>query len=175
VLGAEADWQWTSLKSTIDAAYPAFANPGNPAFTNNAHTEHVSSRLQSFATVRGRIGYTFDRLLVYATGGLAIGHIKSETNVTFATGAPAPVYNGAVHIGSDSTTRFGWVLGGGGEYSLAGNWSIKAEYLYVNLGTYTYASPLVAATAAFVPGYSWTTTVREHEHIARIGLNYKFR
>jgi opacity protein-like surface antigen len=52
--------------------------------------------------------------------------------------------------------------------------SLKAEYLYVDLGTFSYYSPLVASVAAAAPGYSWRTSVTERDHIVRVGLNYKF-
>jgi outer membrane immunogenic protein len=76
---------------------------------------------------------------------------------------------------------FGWPrrlpclrVGGGAEYAFADNWSLKGEYLYMDFGTYSYSSPLIAATAPFGPGYSWSSSVREREQLVRVGLNYKF-
>ncbi len=176
VFGAEVDGQWSSLKNSITAAYGAFPNAGNPAFTNNAHTEQLSSKIDGLFTFRGRIGYAWDRLFVYATGGLALGEISSQTNVTFATTGALTVYNGATHIGSASADRAGWVVGAGSEYAFAPHWSVKAEFLYVDLGTFTYNSPLVAAAAAGAvgAGYSWSTRIHERDEVARVGLNYKF-
>jgi outer membrane immunogenic protein len=176
VFGGEADWQASSLKTTVDAAYAAFPNVGNPAFTDAAHVEHVSSKLGSFATFRARGGFAWDRVYVYATGGFAVGHIESETNVSFATFPVLPVFNGAIHIGSNTLTKSGWVVGGGAEYAFLPNWSVKVEYLYIDLGSYSYLSPLVAAVppGAVGPGYSWSTNVREREQLVRVGLNYKF-
>jgi outer membrane immunogenic protein len=175
VFGVEADWQWTSQRGTVDAAYASFANLGNPGFTDAAHTEHVSSSLNSFGTFRGRAGFDFNRVFLYGTAGLAVGDVRSDTNVSFGTFPVTPVYNGAVHIGSDSQIRVGWVAGAGAEYAFAPNWSVKAEYLYVDLGTQTYRSPLVAAVApnAAGPNYSWSTSGRDRENIVRVGLNYK--
>ena len=176
VFGFEADEQWTSMKNSFSASYAAFTNVGNPLFTNNAHTEQASSSLEGLATVRGRIGYAWDRWLVYATGGLAVGEIRSQTNVTFATtGNLFAVYDGATHIGSVITTRIGWAVGGGAEYAIASHWSVKAEFLYIDLGTYAYSSPLVTAGVGVVAtGYTWSTTVRERDEVARVGLNYRF-
>jgi outer membrane immunogenic protein len=174
VIGFEADGQWTDLKNSADAAFAAFANPGSPAFTNAAHTEHVSSKLEWLATFRARGGFAFDRVLIYVTGGVAVGGITSETNVSFATFPVNPVYNGAIHIGSDRFTRVGWVLGVGGEYAFAPRWSVKAEYLYIDLGEHTYFSPLVASAAPAAPGYAWKTVVSERDQVLRVGLNYKF-
>ncbi|MGB8397699.1 outer membrane protein [Bradyrhizobium sp.] len=177
VFGVEADWQWIGQRTTVDAAYAAFPSLGNRGFTNAAHTEHVSSRLDSFATFRGRAGFDFNGVFLYGTGGLAVADVHSDTNVTFAA-VPFrgnPVFNGAVHIGSDSQIRVGWVVGAGAEYAFAPNWSVKAEYLYVDLGTQSFRSPLVAAVppAAVGPGYNWNSSVRERDNIVRVGLNYK--
>ncbi len=176
VIGVEGDWQWTSEKSSINALYPAFADPGAPAFTIPAHLEHVSSSLRSFATFRGRAGFDFNNILFYGTGGLAIGDIHSDTNVTFGTFPVLPVLNGAVHLGSSSDVRVGWTAGAGAEWMFAPNWSVKFEYLYADFGTTTYSSPLVAAVAPAVvhPGYAWQTSVRDRENIVRVGVNYKF-
>jgi outer membrane immunogenic protein len=56
VFGVEADWQWTSQRNSVDASYASFADLGNAVFTNAAHTEHVSSNLNSFGTFRGARG-----------------------------------------------------------------------------------------------------------------------
>jgi outer membrane immunogenic protein len=176
VFGAEFDAQWTSLKSSVNTSYAAFPDRGNPVFTNSAHTEQASSRLEGLLTVRGRVGYAWDRLLLYATGGLAVGEIKSQTTVTFAaTGALTAVYDGAVHAGSTTTDRAGWVVGGGAEYAFAPQWSVKAELLYIDFGTISSSSPLIAATAPFAvgTGYGWSTKIREHDDVARVGVNYK--
>lgn len=176
VFGGEIDGEWTSLKSSVNASYAAFTNTVATGFTDSAHTEQASSSLEDLFTFRGRAGYAWDRLLLYVTGGLAVGEIKSQTNVTFAaTGSPLAVYDGATHIGSATTDRAGWVVGGGAEYAFAPHWSVKAEFLYIDLGTVSYNSPLVAATAAGAvgAGYSWSTKIRERDDVARIGLNYK--
>ena len=67
--------------------------------------------------MRGRVGYAFDRILPYVTGGLAIGNVKADTPFT-----------------SSDNTRAGWTVGGGLEFALAGPWTAKVEYLYADLG-----------------------------------------
>lgn len=174
IFGVEGDWAWSSLKNTTSTAFAAFPDVGNPAFTVAARTEQVSTSLDSLATFRGRAGFTWNRFFLYGTGGLATGDVRSNTNVTFGTIPALGVYSGAAHIGSGSSWQVGWTAGAGGEYALNSNWSLKAEYLYVDLGTFTYFSPLVAAAAAFAPGYSWRTSVTERDHIVRVGINYHF-
>jgi outer membrane immunogenic protein len=102
--------------------------------------------------------------LLYATGGLAYGHI--ETSGAFT----API-SGLSYAGSNDTTRAGWTVGGGLDYGITRNWIIGAEYLYMDLGdtSYTMTSTNGVATAA-------TLTVTNHvaAHIDRVTLDYKF-
>ena len=69
-----------------------------------------------FGTVRGRVGYAFNNVLIYGTGGLAFGELRADT---FGL--------------SESHTTAGWTAGVGAEVGLAQNWTAKIEYLYVDL------------------------------------------
>lgn len=96
-----------------------------------------SQRFDWFGTVRARVGFLpSDRLLVYATGGLAYGHMNAATNVLFLSTTDQ-------YVGSTSMTRLGWTAGGGVEWALTNNWSAKAEYLYVDLGSFNYVDSCV--------------------------------
>jgi len=178
VLGIEGDWQWSNTTTSADAAFAAFPNVGNPAFINAAHTEHVDVSQRWFATARVRAGFTpWERVLIYGTAGVAWANFTSNTAVTFATPANpfTAVFSGATHLGSVSANQLGWVAGGGVEWALTNNWSVKAEYLYLRFDDLAYNSPLVTAT--FCPcasGYAWNTNVSLREHVARVGVNYKF-
>ena len=143
VLGLEADIAWSGLNNTgtsIDCAFSCFS---------------VSSKLSSLGTVRGRIGYAFDRALVYATGGFAFGHVENAT----ARASDPAFYNV-----STSGTQTGWTVGGGLEYAVTNNWTVRVEALYVDLGTVT--TGVNDAGCAF--GFKNTYT------LARLGVNYKF-
>ena len=107
------------------------------------------TRNNYLGTARGRIGYAADRWLPYITGGLAYGDVEARV--------PG--------IGSASDTRVGWTVGGGLEYALAQNWTVKAEYLYVDLGKFDCA----AACGGTPPD-----NVDFRSHVVRAGLNYKF-
>ena len=109
VLGVEADFQGADLK-----AGPSFAGFG---IVGEGKTEW-------FGTVRGRVGYAFDRFLPYITGGLAYGNVKT-------TLAPGVTING---LNSDDNTHTGWTVGGGVEYAFTNNLVGGVEYLYVDLG-----------------------------------------
>jgi outer membrane immunogenic protein len=105
------------------------------------------TRLTWLATARGRIGYAWDRWLPFITGGAAFGSEKA----TFA---------GV----SESKTQIGWTVGAGVEYAFMGSWSVKGEYLYVDLGKWSCS----AATCGVVSDAAHKT------HIARAGLSYRF-
>jgi outer membrane immunogenic protein len=101
------------------------------------------------STVRGRAGYAFGTVLPYVTGGLAVGDIHAST----------PGFAGA------TTTNAGWALGGGVEVALPGNWSAKAEYLHVDLGSFNCGTNC---------GPTPTDNVSMHDNVVRAGVNYKF-
>jgi len=75
-----------------------------------------------FGTVRGRLGYAFNNVLVYGTGGLAFGELRAET---FGL--------------SESHTNAGWTLGVGAEFGIYQNWTAKVEYLYVDLSSSNFS------------------------------------
>lgn len=102
------------------------------------------------STVRGRLGYAADRFMPFVTAGGAFGDIR----------ASAPGLTGG------STTNAGWTVGGGLEFAVAGNFTLKAEYLYVDLGKLNCGSGCFAGAAT--DNVSFTTNV------VRAGLNYRF-
>jgi outer membrane immunogenic protein len=175
VLGAEADWQWSGLRTDVTASYGASANLGHAGLTDAAHTENVTSKLDWFSTFRVRVGLTpVDRVLIYGTAGLVVANVKSETAVNFGTIPISPVLNGASHAGVTNQGLPSVAAGAGVEWAFAANWSVKAEYLYFRLPDFIYLSPLVAAVSPFAPGYSWATKVRMDASVARVGLNFRF-
>jgi outer membrane immunogenic protein len=127
-----------------------------------------------FATFRGRAGILVDpSLLLYGTGGLAVGEVKVLTQLsataqlfgpgvagTIPSGAPVTVLGPA---SSESQTRVGWTAGAGLEKKFSQNWSAKLEYLYLDLGTKTYFG-----------GTANAIDVSFHDHILRAGINYAF-
>jgi outer membrane immunogenic protein len=173
LLGVEGDLNWANARTSVNAAFAPFPS-ANPAFTISQETESLSTRLDWFSTVRARGGIALDHWLLYATGGLAIGHFRSSTNVAYGANGTSPVFANSLQAGESTTTRLGLAVGGGVEYAVNANWSVKAEYLFMTFGSFSYASPLLAPAAAVGAGYSWATTVTPREHIFRVGLNYRF-
>jgi len=116
----------------------------------------VYSKLSALGTVRGRFGYAFDRLLVYATGGLAFGNVHNR-----ASYRQDPVYTV-----DESKWKTGWTVGGGIEYALTNNWTVRAEGLYVDLGRSNFIAPGNASGCSF--GF------KNAYALGRLGVNYKF-
>ena len=132
VIGLETDFQGTSIKG---------GNGGGLGFGG------VTRSVDDFGTVRGRVGVTlpgWSQLLVYGTGGFAYGDIRLNHG----------------WLGNLHGSAIGWSAGGGLEYAILPNWSVKAEYLYTNLGTDT-----------------WGGANRAEHHVqvqtVRAGVNYR--
>ena len=163
VYGLEADFDLAHL--TDNTINGSLTNNGVPlaASVNSTLTE----KLSSLGTLRARLGYiaTTD-LMVYATGGLAVGSVSSSAVTTFNPGSPTSTYSG-----STSSTKTGWTLGAGFEYAMTRQWSFKTEYLYVNLAGAGYTASPLAPSPPFTIGHS-----ADHlsANLLRMGINYKF-
>jgi outer membrane immunogenic protein len=145
VFGVEADYSGTTLDTTLSI-------PPLPST--------VSSKLDTLGTVRGRVGYVFNNiLLVYATGGWAYGHVKNgasfEQNPNFTV--------------SETLTKYGWTAGGGVDWAFMDHLIARVEVLYVDLGSSTTNfSPSIAQNCGCRFGFRNTYT------IGRLGLSYRF-
>ena len=154
VFGLEADFQGSGQKGDGSFFIPAVGGP--LALVIPATSITYEDKLNWFGTVRGRVGYAFDRWLPYLTGGWAFGH--GEINGSRTTGAVTTTFSG-------SESYSGWTLGGGVEWAFANKWSAKVEYLYINFGD----GPTVPVTAGVN-----VASGRMTDNIVRLGVNYKF-
>ncbi|WP_181170224.1 MULTISPECIES: outer membrane protein [unclassified Mesorhizobium] len=107
--------------------------------------------LRVFGTFRGKVGYTFNSILPYVTGGFAVANYKLE-------GAG----------GSTTTTNLGWTIGGGAEIGLTEKISIKGEYLFADVGKEDFSLANAPDVVPF-PG-----KVSAEIQTLRIGINYRF-
>jgi outer membrane immunogenic protein len=162
--------------------------------TSNAFLNFERTDVQEFGSVDGRIGLTFDRLLLYAIGGFAYGDIRGQINCgNILCGAfiPPNLVTGlpGVAVTRDfAANRYGWNVGGGIEYNLSGwgfsNWTVRAEYRYYDFGSLGFND---AGFGAFVfgthnvPLFSNPFSIaipnhrdRETMQTGRIGLTYHF-
>lgn len=153
VLSGETDLSYLSARSRF------LSIQGGANVTNTGQQE-----TDVLGTVRGRLGYAVDKTLFYATGGLAYGHVKSSFSIL-----PAVVGAPALAAGED-TWKVGWTVGGGIEHMFAPSWSVKAEYLYYDLGN----STLPYLTVAGGPLESGTMSYKNTGYLIRAGLNYHF-
>jgi outer membrane immunogenic protein len=144
LFGIETDFNYLDVGA--DARFPG------PIFAN--------ARLDWFGTVRGRLGLVFDdRLLVYATGGLAYAaadHILTDPAFNFRQ--------------SDDNVRIGWVAGGGIEWLRHGPWSLRAEGLFVDLGSERHYYVVTACGVTCQSRTDWDDSF----WVVRLGLNYRF-
>ena len=161
VWGIETDFQGSTLDETTTLAPLTFGGVPIPGWNSRVTTE-----LDWFGTIRGRLGVTFmPELLAYVTGGFAYGDVTVSSRTRFA---PGPAFT---YVGSGSSTETGWTVGGGLEYSFLGNWSAKVEYLYVSLSAPSHVALPQAPNAPFRVRHS----VGDLDlNIVRFGLNYRF-
>ncbi|MBN9085030.1 MAG: hypothetical protein BGP04_06480 [Rhizobiales bacterium 62-17] len=157
VYGVEVDFQGADIKGSANACAVGL---GCGAVITNA-----TNKLEWFGTLRGRLGVAFDRALIYATGGLALGGVRNSAHLNEFAGA------GRQFDVRNNNTRAGWTLGAGVEYAISGNWSAKLEYLYYDLGR---TSGVGIQTNPVNPAEFMTARFRNNGHIVRAGINYRF-
>ena len=143
VLGVEADASWADLT-------------GNNACPTGivGVSATCSAKVNALGTFAGRLGYALDRVLFYGKGGVAFANDKYELTSIAAYRA--------------NETRWGWMVGGGIEYSFTDNWSAKVEYNYLDFGS--HAVRFTDTTGLF----ALDTSIRERIHVAKVGINYRF-
>jgi outer membrane immunogenic protein len=137
VLGLEADVDWSGMRASTSAPFSVTGAVREPNISGNVG---LQQKLDYFGTVRGRLGWANDTLLIYGTGGGAWGHVNTTFDTfNVASSATPPVLPlsaarlSSLQVGaSSSNIRFGFVVGGGLEYKLAQNWSVKAEGLFID-------------------------------------------
>lgn len=163
LVGLEADFDGVSAKSSTTVAFPglAFLSPTSYAFNR---------QLDWLSTIRGRVGVLVSpNFLLFVTGGVAIGEVKTGNAYICPTCGP-PTSTQPTTVNTNTNTKAGGTVGGGVEWMVAPHWSIKAEYLYANLGrtnsTVTYTDGLGVSTM--------TSSVRNSYNIARAGVNWHF-
>lgn len=140
VFGAEVDFSASGLKGSF---------PSRPGW--GCGTAICKAEAFWFASARARLGYSFDRVLPYITGGAVVGRFKG------------------IHIDScgnycGSATQTGYTLGAGVEYALTRNWSVKTEYLFNDFGDFIL-NPRPGTRFGFASS---------RFHVVRAGANYRF-
>jgi outer membrane immunogenic protein len=140
VVGFEADFDWWGLKGTIT---PPACLPGGCALDASW-----------LGTARLRIGYAFDRIMPYATGGVALADLRADN-----IGTP---------MGSEVGRNLGWTAGAGVEFVISGALRAKIEYLHVDLNGFS------CSLACSVPLGAGPVSFNVYSNVFRLGLNYRF-
>jgi outer membrane immunogenic protein len=197
--GIESDFQFSGQRQRGSNTVTAYSQVGGIGaagpFNPDTVTYNNSDSLNWLGTLRGRLGITTDRWLVYGTGGLAYGEVKvvgsagatgvpitgSVGSCVTASGCPSQPFG----AWSNSQIPVGWTAGFGVERVLGDDhWSVKLEYLYVDLGSVhtTFATQALcfgngnvggAGCGNLSPG-SGTFSTRVIDNIVRLGANYRF-
>ena len=168
VWGLEADIQGTDEKGTRNFVCPGGVcmplPPANLAVVVGTPVPvALSQKIDWFGTVRARAGVLVDpKVLLYATGGLAYGGVNTSETI------------GVVPVGFSSTnTHAGWTVGAGVEGVIGGNWTVKLEYLYVDLGRFSGSlATTIAASGGGVLTSNYSSRITDN--ILRVGVNYRF-
>jgi outer membrane immunogenic protein len=169
VFGVETDIQWSGEKGSsrlfcnTAACLPTAIAAGGASGAVAA----LDQKIAWFGTLRGRIGaLVVPSVLLYVTGGLAYGDVKSDLTIAGFTGGGAATSAAF----STDTLHAGWTVGAGIEGRLFGNWTGKLEYLYMDLGTFSTSGVLTTASPVLFGSHSSRVT----DNIFRAGINYKF-
>jgi outer membrane immunogenic protein len=168
VIGWEADWVWGDQNSTSISSFSPV-----PALFTASHAITANTKWQGTAT--STVGIAHDRWLIYGKAGVAWAKTDFTDNwVVNITGAgPLTVFSG---IGSTSdSSQVGWTVGTGIEWAIWNNWSIKAEYDYLDFGNKTVAingTILPGTPIAFPAQFGFENT--QHINQFKFGVNWHF-
>jgi outer membrane immunogenic protein len=150
VLGIQGDVSWAGIDGS-----------------STSYGRTFKAEVDWLATLTGRVGYAWDRWLLYVKGGGAWAH--DEFSVVQFDGQRA------------SQTRSGWTIGGGVEVALVGNWSALVEYDYMDFGddSATFTETIIIPGKPCKPPKEKTFTrafdIDQQMHTIKVGLNYRFR
>ncbi|MEP7014154.1 MAG: outer membrane beta-barrel protein [Verrucomicrobiota bacterium] len=121
VFGLEANIDYLGLRDSFNSGYQTVAGDGG-----NVINLRQSFETHYVATFAPRIGYTWNRLMFYGTGGLAFGDVRFSQRLNETD-------SGIRQEGSSDDTEVGWMVGTGAEYCLTQHWHVRLEYRYIDL------------------------------------------
>lgn len=156
LLGAETDFVSFDTRKTSTSTTPSVVTTAPQA----VYTVNQSVHTDWLWTFRPRVGYVSGPWLLYGTVGVGVSNLRYELDYNDARG----------HVGAQqaTNTKAGLVWGFGGGYRIMRNWSVKAEYLYADLGK-------LSSTASNANGYlNFETNTTVKANLIRVGLDYRF-
>ncbi len=183
VVGIEADFDWSDINgSTGFCSTNITPHPSSPGTYGSC--TRAGSKLEDFGTLRGRLGYAFEDVLLYGTGGFAWGQSSTSSYQTCAaepggslkcTGqGGGPAFTGG--NASGSATIGGWAAGAGAEWRFQPNWSVRLEYLHLQFNNIAQSFAISGTWPSPAGTFASTTNTRTNTDvdIARVGVNYLF-
>jgi outer membrane immunogenic protein len=168
VVGIGGDVSWTSIGSVTNDPFFGGKN-GNPV--------RFSARTDEIATITGRVGYAWDKVLIYGKGGAAYAHDRYAQDNSFAINNAVFGCDNAVAgplVGCNtagSVDRWGWTAGVGVEWAFATNWSAMIEYDHYGFDTRTLSVNVINNSTPVLPA---NLNVRHDIDTVKVGINYRF-
>jgi outer membrane immunogenic protein len=166
VYGVEGDFTIGNVKGSS-----SFVGAPIPGLAPQGLTTNINSRLGNRASLRARLGYApAEALLIYGTGGLAIGDTRASAAV-LVNGAP-----GVGWFGEAENTQAGYVIGGGLEYKLSKTIGLRAEYLFTDFGKQRVLAAGNSAVRgiAALDGIDYLAAAPNRAGVARVGVTIGF-
>jgi high affinity Mn2+ porin len=159
VVGLGTDFNFFDGRGGMSGIFPA--SPAYWPLGARSYALSYATPANYFASLKARFGYAFDRMLVYATGGVAAGGARGPAKLLINSGMPEDYFT----AGTSQSSRMKYILGAGLEYAVTNDWSLRLEYLFLSQSLNTQLFDNGANTQYF-------SKVRNENNIVRLGLNY---
>jgi outer membrane immunogenic protein len=160
VYGLEGDFDGTGVRAKSSTTISRTTLSGTQTVTAN-----YSANIDWIGTIRGKIGYAWDRAMIYGTGGVAVAGASLDTAYAETQPAPPPTPLSA----SSSKAVVGWTLGAGGEWAIGNAWSLGVEYRHIGFSIRDFSVGLPDATLApFFPANGATLHISTDQVTARL-------
>jgi outer membrane immunogenic protein len=162
VLGVEGDVSWGNIEGEDRFVLPY------------DYHWNLSTEIDTFATLRGRVGWSFGQLMIYGTGGAAWADVSSKEHVTSIDGWKERT---TTVLASSSEDKWGWTAGAGAEWQFHHGWSLKAEWVHVDLGNVdtNFSGTAYPGIKGMEMNYAQDSFPGDIKFdVVRAGLNYRF-
>lgn len=162
VYGVEADIQKSDI--TGKSSSNLYNVPENCGCSPNTLNSDLKQKVNWFSTIRGQVGYSFNNILLYGTGGLALAGIKTNVSNVYSAYGDNVVDSSL----NDKHTQVGWTLGAGAKLAVYKNWIIDAQYLHISLNK---------ENSHFYDSINSINLVNQNNSdfdVFKIGIDYKF-
>jgi outer membrane immunogenic protein len=154
ILGIEGSVDGTTLTKTV-----TFGSGDGTVVSAQTNADVQGS-------IRGKLGFAWDRFMIYGTGGVAFGGFRTNINVANSGTTTRVPFFASLDV---STTRVGWTAGGGAQYAITPNWWVFAEYRFSDFGTIREGAFPNLPVGAFFNG-----SRRVQENQVQAGFSYRF-